>query len=110
MINVRYNILKEELFIDGLTGVSISEDKNEIEIDSIMVRYINGLWGTTTNVHDDIPKSFIIGRGYSYLKSKNYKKILKAMETYFKNFDISYDIKIEPSRYTLKKGKKHDRD
>lgn len=110
MINVRYDILKEELFIDGLTRASISEDKNEIEIDSIMVRFMNGWWHSTTNVHDDIPDHFTIGRGYSYLKAKNYKKIIRIIETYFKNIGIDYNIKIEPSRYTLKKGKKHDRD
>lgn len=109
MITVRYNILSNYLSIEGDLEVSIPECKSVIEIDSIRTRYVNGWWGSS-NVDKVLPNQFTICRGSSYLNRRNYKKIVRVIETYFKNFGLNYHIRIEPVRYTLKKGKKHDRD
>lgn len=109
MINIHYNILSNLLSIEGDVGVSIPENKRVIEIDSIRTRYVNGWWGSS-NIDMVLPNQFTICTGCSFLNKRNYKKILRVMETYFKNFDIDYQIRIEPARYSLKKGKKHDRD
>lgn len=106
MINVHYNIL---LSIEGEAGVNIPECNSVINIESIRTRYVNG-WCGSSNVDKILPNQFIICRGSSYLNKRDYKKILRIMETYFKNFGIDYNIRVEPVRYTLKKGKKHDRD
>lgn len=109
MITVRYNILSNYLSIEGDLEVSIPECKSVIEIDSIRTRYVNGWWGSS-NVDKVLPNQFTICRGSSYLNKRNYKKIVRVIETYFKNFGLNCHIRIEPVRYTLKKGKKHDRD
>lgn len=109
MINVCYNILTGTLLVEGTTEVNIPEGKNEIKIDSIITRFSNGWWQGSTQVDDYLPNRFTISQGYSLLKVKNHKKILRIIEIYFKNFNIDYRIIVEPSRYTLKKGKKHDK-
>lgn len=106
MITIGYNFLASRLMLDGNLEKSLPEVKNEIVIDSIKTNFTYGYWRGSTNVGEMMPNSFTICRGYSYLNPKHSGKVLKIIETYFKHFDIAYKISIEPSRYTLKKGKK----
>nr|DAW97693.1 MAG TPA: Hydantoinase/oxoprolinase [Caudoviricetes sp.] len=107
MITVYYNFLASRLILDDDLEKSLPDNKNEIMIDSIKTNFFANYWGGSTNVGEMMPNSFTICSGYSYLNPKHSRKVLKIIETYFKHFDIDYKINIEPSRFTLKRGKKN---